>query len=253
MFGFGSCGSWSISVRFGVWNILQWYFLFFFSGVGKANTDCFPQEVYCFPQEVSWAAAVKERRELNSENQSFLKLSVHVVYYEETHIPFFHWTQKAITTFPISFFWEGKTVPVPPVRFCTRFQRFTVPMVHKLFDFPRFGSTVPVRFQNLTDYSKLTFQMTKCLLSKALMVFATYAQETQFMQYSQSNGIGWEFAGRTGRNLQHCEEDRDGFPLAGVEVEVFFPDVGTTSATCAERVYKIRVVGFVSFALAMPL
>ena len=29
MFGFGSCGSWSISVRFGVWNILQWYLLFF--------------------------------------------------------------------------------------------------------------------------------------------------------------------------------------------------------------------------------
>ena len=25
----------------------------FFSGVGTANTDCFPQEVYCFPQEVS--------------------------------------------------------------------------------------------------------------------------------------------------------------------------------------------------------
>ena len=45
---------------------------------------------------------------------------------------------------------EGKTVPVPPVRFCTRFQRFTVPTVHRLFDFLRFGSTVPVRFQNLT-------------------------------------------------------------------------------------------------------
>ena len=29
MFGFGSCGSWSISVRFGVWNILHWYLLFF--------------------------------------------------------------------------------------------------------------------------------------------------------------------------------------------------------------------------------
>ena len=62
----------------------------------------------------------------------------------------FHWTQKAITTFPISLLGEGKTVPVPPVRFCTRFQRFTVPTVHRLFDFLRFGSTVPVRFQKLT-------------------------------------------------------------------------------------------------------
>ena len=45
---------------------------------------------------------------------------------------------------------EGKTVPVPPVRFCTLFHRFTVPTVHRLFDFLRFSSTVPVRFQNLT-------------------------------------------------------------------------------------------------------
>ena len=29
MFGFGSCGSWSGSVRFGVWNILYWYLFFF--------------------------------------------------------------------------------------------------------------------------------------------------------------------------------------------------------------------------------
>ena len=111
--------------------------------VGKANTDC-------FPKLVSWAAAFKERTELNSENESFLKLSMHAIYYEETHICFFHWTQKAITTFPISLLGEGKTVPVPPVRFCTRFQRFTVPTVHRLFDFLRFGSTVRVRFQNLT-------------------------------------------------------------------------------------------------------
>ena len=54
------------------------------------------------------------------------------------------------TSFPISLLGEGKTVPVPPVRFCTRFQRFTVPTVHRLFDFLRFGSTVPVRFLNLT-------------------------------------------------------------------------------------------------------
>ena len=119
-----------------------------FSGVGKANTDC-------FPQLVSWAAAFKERRELNSENQSFLKLSMHAIYYEETHICFFHGTQKAITTFPISLLGEGKTVPVPPIRFCTQFQRFTVPTVHRLFDFLRFGSTVPVRFQNLTASSML--------------------------------------------------------------------------------------------------
>ena len=155
MFGFGSCGSWSISVRFGSVFGTFYIDICFFSGAGKANTDCFLQEVYCFPQEVSWAAAFKERRELNSENQSFLKLPVHAIYYEETHICFFHWTQKTITTFttfPISLLGEGKTVPVPPVRFCTRFQRFTVPTVHRLFDFLRFGSTVPVRFQNLTVF-----------------------------------------------------------------------------------------------------
>ena len=153
MFGFGSCGSWSILVLFAsVFGTFCIDICFFFSGVGKANTDCFPQEVYCFPQVVSWAAAFKERRELNSENQSFLKLSVHAIYYEETHICFFPWTQKAITTFPISLLGEGKTVPVPLVRFCTRFQRFTVPVVHRLFDFLRFGSTVPVRFQNLTAH-----------------------------------------------------------------------------------------------------
>ena len=45
-----------------------WIFVFF-PGVGKANTDCFPQEVYCFPQEVSWAAAFKKWRELNPEKQ----------------------------------------------------------------------------------------------------------------------------------------------------------------------------------------
>ena len=144
MFGFGSCGSWSISVRFGSVFGTFCIDICFFSGVGKANTDCFPQEVYCFPQEVSWAAAFKERRELNSENQSFLKLSVHAIYYQETHICFFHWTQKAITTFPISLLGEGKTVPVPPVRFCTRFQRFTVPTVHRLFVF--YGSVPRFRF-----------------------------------------------------------------------------------------------------------
>ena len=75
------------------------------------------------------------------------------VFIEESHICFLHWTQKAITIFPISLLGEGpeegKTVPVRPVRFSIRFQRFTVPTVRKLFDFLRFGSTVPVRFQNL--------------------------------------------------------------------------------------------------------
>ena len=151
MFGFGSCGSWSISVRFGSVFGIFCIDICFLSSVGKANTYCFPQEVSCFPQEVSWAAAFKERRELNSENQSFLKLSAHAFFYEETHICFFHWAQKAITTCPISLLGEGKTVPVPQVRFCTRFQRFTVPTVHRLFEFLRFGSTVPVRFQNLID------------------------------------------------------------------------------------------------------
>ena len=126
----------------------------FFSGAGKANTDCFLQEVYlvyCFPQEVSWAAAFKERRELNSENQSFLKLPVHAIYYEETHICFFHRTQKTITlftTFPISLLGEGKTVPVPPVRFCTRFQRFTVPTVIGYLIF--YGSVPRFRFGSRT-------------------------------------------------------------------------------------------------------
>ena len=61
----------------------------FFFGAGNANIDCFLQEVYlvyCFPQEVSWAAAFKERRKLNSEDQNFLKLPVHVIHYEEIHI-----------------------------------------------------------------------------------------------------------------------------------------------------------------------
>jgi hypothetical protein len=53
MFGFGSCGFWSISVRFGSVFGTFCIDICFFSGVGKANTDCFPQEVYCFPQEVS--------------------------------------------------------------------------------------------------------------------------------------------------------------------------------------------------------
>ena len=160
MFGFGSCGSgsWSISVQFG--SVFGTFCIdnCFFSGIGKANTDCFPQEVYCFPQEVSWAAAFKERRELNSENQSFLKLSVHAIYYEETHICFFHWTQKAVTAFPISLLGEGKTVPVPPVRFCTCFQRFTVPTVHRLFDFLQFGSKVPVRFPNPIAFLRVKSQ-----------------------------------------------------------------------------------------------
>ena len=60
--------------------------------------------------------------------------------------------KQLYTTFPISLLGEDRTVPVPPVRFCTRFQRFTVPTVHRLLDFLRFGSTVPVRFQKLTDF-----------------------------------------------------------------------------------------------------
>ena len=75
---------------------------------------------------------------------------VHAIYYEETHICFFHWTQKAITTFPISLLREGKTVPVPPFRFCTGFQRFTVPTVHRLFDF------LPVRFNGSGSFQNLT-------------------------------------------------------------------------------------------------
>ena len=97
MFGFGSCGSWSISVRFGSVFGTFCIDICFFSGVGKANTDC-------FPQLVSWAAAFKERRELNSANQSFLILSMHVIY--SPGICFFHWTQKAITTCPISLLGE---------------------------------------------------------------------------------------------------------------------------------------------------
>ena len=46
LFGFGSCGSWSISVRFGSVFGTFCIDICFFSGVGKANTDCFPQEVY---------------------------------------------------------------------------------------------------------------------------------------------------------------------------------------------------------------
>jgi hypothetical protein len=53
MFGFGSCGSWSISVWFGSVFGTFCIDICFFSGVGKANPDCFPQEVYCFSQEVS--------------------------------------------------------------------------------------------------------------------------------------------------------------------------------------------------------
>ena len=105
-FGFGSCGSWSISVWFRSVFGTFCIDICFFPGVGKANTDCFPQEVYCFPQKVSWSPAFKERRELNSENQSFVKLSAHAIYYEETRICFFHWTPKAITTFPISLLGE---------------------------------------------------------------------------------------------------------------------------------------------------
>ena len=157
MFGFGSCGSWSISVRFGSVFGTFCIDICFFSGVGKANTDC-------FPQEVSWAAAFKERRELNSENQSFLKLSVHAIYYQETHICFFHWTQKAITTFPISLLGEGKTVPVPPVRFCTRFQRFTVPTVHRLFVFT-------VRFHGSGSFQNLTAIVHD---AKYIYIYSTY-------------------------------------------------------------------------------
>ena len=46
LFGFGSCGSWSISVRFGSVFGTFCIDICFFSGVGKANTDCFLQEVY---------------------------------------------------------------------------------------------------------------------------------------------------------------------------------------------------------------
>jgi hypothetical protein len=45
MFGFGSCGSWSIWVRLGLVFGRLCIDICFFSGVGKANTDCFPQEV----------------------------------------------------------------------------------------------------------------------------------------------------------------------------------------------------------------
>ena len=149
MFGFGSCGSWSISVRFGSVFGIFCIDICFFSSVGKANTYCFPQEVSCFPQEVSWAAAFKERRELNSENQSFLKLSAHAFFYEETHICFFHWAQKAITTCPISLLGEGKTVPVPQVRFL-----HTVPAVHGFLRFIGFlnfyGSVPRFRFGSRT-------------------------------------------------------------------------------------------------------
>ena len=96
-----------------------------------------------------------ERAELGKTKASWNCQCMQVII-EESHICFLHWTQKAITIFPISLLGEGpeegKTVPVPPVRFCIRFQRFTVPTVRKLFDFLRFGSTVPVRFQNLHAY-----------------------------------------------------------------------------------------------------
>jgi len=49
MFGFGSCGSWSISVRFGSVFGTFCIDICFFSGVRKANTDCFPQEVLLLP------------------------------------------------------------------------------------------------------------------------------------------------------------------------------------------------------------
>ena len=86
---------------------------------------------------------------------------MHAIYYEETHICFFHGTQKAITIFPINLLGEGKTVSVPPVRFCIRFQWFTNPTVHRLFDFLWFDSTIPVRFQNLIDFYMYLFFMEK--------------------------------------------------------------------------------------------
>lgn len=50
MCGSGSCSSWSVSVRFGVWIDIC-----FSSGVGKANTDCFRPWVYSSGLLLFWA------------------------------------------------------------------------------------------------------------------------------------------------------------------------------------------------------
>ena len=135
--------------------------------LGAGVRDSVPKEEHrlymAMPMSLEESRAVRftssgfqraERAELGKTKASWNCQCMQVII-EESHICFLHWTQKAVTIFPISLLGEGpeecKTVPVPPVRFCIRFQRFTVPTVRKLFDFLRFGSTVPVRFQNLHE------------------------------------------------------------------------------------------------------
>ena len=223
MFGFGSCGSWSISVRFGVWNILQWYLFFFRRRNSKYRL--LPARGLLLPARGFMSSGFQraERAELGKPKLPEIVSACNLLW--RNPYLFFSLNSKSNYNFSNQFFW-GRVRRFRFLRFGfahgssgSRFLRFIGYLIfYGSVPRFRFGSRTLLTIVNLHS----RFQMTKCLLSKALMVFATYAQETQFMQYSQSNGIGWEFAGRTGRNLQHCEEDRDGFPLAGVEVEVFF-------------------------------
>ena len=134
------------SVRFGVCNILHWYLLFFRRRKSKYRLLPARGLLLLARGFMSSGFQRAERAELGKPKlpetcmQFIVKKPIFVFFIELKN-----------TTFPISLLGEGKTVPVPPVRFCTRFQRFTFPAVHRLFDFLQFGSTVPVRFQNLTD------------------------------------------------------------------------------------------------------
>ena len=162
MFGFGSCGSWSISVRFGVWNILHWYLLFFRRR--KSKYRLLPARGLLLPARgfMSRGFQRAERAELGKPKLPEIASACNLLW--RNLYLFFSLNSKSnynIYNFSNQFMGEGKTVPVPPVRFCTRFQRFTVPTVHRLFDFLRFGSTVPVRFLNLTENGMAFFQKYK--------------------------------------------------------------------------------------------
>ena len=139
MFGSGSCGYLRFlvdfgSVRFAVWNILHWYWPF--SRRRKSKYILLPARGLLLPARglllpargfMSSGFQRAERAEPgNRKTKTSWNCQCMQFILKKPICAFFHWTQNAITTFPISLLEEGRTVPVPPVRFCTRFQRFTV-------------------------------------------------------------------------------------------------------------------------------
>ena len=93
-------------------------------------------------RDVSWAAAFKERRQLNSENDSFLKVPVHAIYCWRNQYVLFPLSSKSNNNFPKQFIGRGEYGSGSYGSVLYRVPAVPVPTVHQLLDVLRFGSTM---------------------------------------------------------------------------------------------------------------